>query len=232
MTTINDLMGLARRVIARGEPELAGQISVLALETFDEPKYIEDTDPQAEADQEALDEKPLLEALENGSDSAGAAGYGGPQGETPVATVLELAALTKKVRDAGFTTQAHALNRAIEILSRTMPKPDFGVRVQANTLRVSRELRRRWALLCAKLMADRKPELAADVLGTLMLRRVQASEIKQFDLMQGDKPVLEELHEMLDELGYKSLTQMGEKRRKELENGPPGIWVPLQQATL
>jgi hypothetical protein len=94
------------------------------------------------------------------------------------------------------------------------------------------EIRRRWALLCAKLVSDGKMEVAADVVGTLTLRRVQASEVKQFDLMSGDAPILDELHEMLDELGYDSLMKMGEKRRKELENGPPGINIPLQQGTM
>lgn len=94
------------------------------------------------------------------------------------------------------------------------------------------EVSRRWALMCAKLISDGKHEIAADVIATMQLRRVTASEVKQFDTQNGDMPVLEELKEMLDEMGYESVMKMGEKRRKELEKGRPGIYVPFQQGTM
>jgi len=101
-------------------------------------------------------------------------------------------------------------------------------------MKMTKDLAKRWALLVSKLHADGKHEIAADIVGTFMLgsRLTSASEIKQYDLMNGDVPVLEELHEMLDELGYENIVKMGEKRRKELERGPPGINVPMQYGTL
>lgn len=91
------------------------------------------------------------------------------------------------------------------------------------------ETARRWALMVAKLWSDGKSEIAADVVATFQLRRVQAkSEVKQFSVPDVDVPVLDELHEMLDELGYESIMKMGAKRRKELEHGKPGIYQPIQ----
>ena len=86
----------------------------------------------------------------------------------------------------------------------------------------------RWAALCAKLVTDGKHEIAADILATLRLGGpVCASEIKKYDTMSGDVPVLRELHKMLDEIGYESIMKMSDKRRKELEDGPPGINIPM-----
>jgi hypothetical protein len=93
---------------------------------------------------------------------------------------------------------------------------------------VKRETARRWALMVAKLLSDGKQEIAADVVATFQLRRVQGkSEVKQFSLPDADAPMLDELHEMLDELGYDSIMRMGDARRKELENGRPGIYRPI-----
>lgn len=98
---------------------------------------------------------------------------------------------------------------------------------------MKREIAKRWALLTAKLISDGKMEIAADVVATFQLRRVQAkSEIKQFSVPDADVPVLDELREMLDELGYENVMKMGEKRRKELERGRPGIYIPVQNGTL
>jgi hypothetical protein len=119
MTTFMDLMGLARRTLARGEAELAGQISVLALDTFGDKLLDDDQDidPQTDADQDQLEEKPLLEALEDGTDGYGAADMG-QHGEVPIATVLEMSALAKRLLGSGYSEQAHALNDVIKQLSR------------------------------------------------------------------------------------------------------------------
>ena len=225
MTTFMDLMSLAKRVLAGGDAELGGQISVLALDSQEMQPPEEPEGPQAEADQEALDNQSLLDVLENGAEDQGLAGIG-QNGETPIATVLDILAVTKALQGAGHTREARALN---DILCTLSP---IHIGVEPPTVArytVRPEIRHRWAELCAALWNGGRKEVAADVVGTLMLR---ASEVKQFDLMAGDVPVLEELHEMLDELGYESIMEMGEKRRKELERGPPGIHVPYQQSSM
>lgn len=232
MTTFQLLMSLAQRTFQRGEPDAAGQMSVLALEALSDDKGLLDDDneptQQMDADKDALNEQPLLEALENGdTDPSDTDSQMGGHGETPIATVLELAALTKKLGDIGYLEQARALNRAIVAMSAGY-QPDFsGVKVATRkpARPMSAALRRRWALLCAKLLSDGKQHIAADVVA--VLRMVRSSEVKQFNLMDGDAPELEELKEMLDEVGYESVMKMGEKRRKELENGPPGISIPM-----
>ncbi len=87
---------------------------------------------------------------------------------------------------------------------------------------------KRWALLCVKAIADGKHDVAADIVATFMLgHKVTASEIKRYDTPNGDVPVLEELHDMLDELGYDSIMKMGEKRRAELEGLPRNSASPI-----
>lgn len=251
MTTFMDVMALAKRTLNRGEPELAGQMSVLALEAIDDGGQMFDDGfdaQQQDADKDALNDQGLLEALEDGDMNMNDGdGNMGKVGEIPIAMVLELSAMAKEFRDGGFVKEAARLNEAIEALSAgyspNLPAFDLLVAPKLDSVEAAFDslrqldlrgpLSRRWALLCAKLLSDGKTEIAADVVATFQLRRVAlASEVKQFDTQNGDMPVLEELHEMLDELGYDSLMKMGEKRRKELENGKPGIWVPYQQGTM
>lgn len=246
MTTFMDVMALAKRTLNRGEPDLAGQMTVLALEAIDDSGQMFDDGQdvqQNDADQDALNEQGLLEALEDGDMKMNDGdGNMGKIGEVPIAMVLELSTLAKEMKDNGFPEQTARLNDAIEALSAgyqpnfdpTNQKPD-AIEAAVDGLRplqLGGPISRRWALLCAKLVSDGRHDIAADVLATFQLRRVNASEVKQFDTQNGDMPVLEELHDMLDELGYESIMKMGEKRRKELEHGRPGIYVPYQQGTM
>lgn len=232
MTTFADLMALARRTLHRGEAELSGRISVLALESIEDDEEEDIPTAQEDADHGALNDQSLLEALEDG-DADGAEVGMGRAGETPIATVLWLSAIAKQFRDVGMVGPASSLNEAIEAISADY-EPDFSISEpetqndnNSPELRLGQKIVRRWALLCAQLIKDRKIDIAADVVATLSSRRVGASEVKQFSVPDGDVPVLEELREMLDELGYESIVKMGEKRRKELENSGPGIRVQM-----
>lgn len=118
MTSILDLMALAKRTLERGETELAAQMSVLALESASEEDVVDPkVEQQKDSDLEELDGT-MLDALENGTNNDGIPNQVG-MGETPVAMALELAYLTKQLRDSGFKAEAHSLNSVIEILTRS-----------------------------------------------------------------------------------------------------------------
>lgn len=120
MTNILDIMALAKRTLERGEIELAAQMSVLALEGDEDAMFSDEVqnEQQNEADRDALNEDTLLDALQDGADNGAADTNMGKVGEVPIATVLELAHLTKQLRDEGFMTEARKLNSVIEALSR------------------------------------------------------------------------------------------------------------------
>jgi len=124
MTTFADLMRLAHRTLRRDEVELAGYISVLALESLDtnmdEDFVSDDTAEEMEQINEADKEKVqpnFLEALEEGDIDQNSADMGQmKQGDVPTAMVHELVTIAKQLRDGGHIPQAKRINEAIELL--------------------------------------------------------------------------------------------------------------------
>lgn len=87
-----------------------------------------------------------------------------------------------------------------------------------------------WALLIARTWHEGRHEIAADILATLHGNDQQAlalaSKSADHPLSGDDGPLLESLHDILDETGFQSILKISKSRCKELKNLKPSMIAP------